>query len=329
VIELLTQLSRHDVATRQCLATALYRMGRYDEALVHERTLLESAVAQQDSSLLKVCLQRISNTLDADLRHAEASRYRALLKPLVRSLRQTGDVYLYQALRSIDRGECKKAMSLLDQAEHSGNARLRMFDGEITIARLRLAERSGHLTIFEITQAKKGVTSWSQRADLAGIAARLHARQLRIDEALAAIQEQHRIYRAGGIDTVPAFDAWCLAQVRRHSEACDAVADALARITTLDPRNRPHRELAQALHKLGRNNEAAEQAQLAYRLAWGDGPPNVMSAWDLEEAVKLLDKLGLKHPVLPTIDPSTVNPQMGDMIAPLIRRATRRWPIWT
>jgi hypothetical protein len=95
------------------------------------------------------------------------------------------------------------------------------------------------------------------------------------------------------------------------------------RLSRIDEAVRPHHDLAAALIELGGPREAAEHARAAYRQAWGDGPP-YCEHWDLARASRLLNRLDLRPPGLPTLDLSAWQAPLEAEIRLLIARTRER-----
>ena len=129
--------------------------------------------------------------------------------------------------------------------------------------------------------------------------------------------------RDSGVEVVPATTASLLAALGRTVEATRAVEDALDRLYRIDEAVRPHHDLAAALIELGGPREAAEHARAAYRQAWGDGPP-YCEHWDLARASRLLNRLDLRPPGLPTLDLSAWQAPLEAEIRLLIARTRER-----
>lgn len=137
--------------------------------------------------------------------------------------------------------------------------------------------------------------------------------------ALVAARDVEQLVRNAGLETTPAASALALPRLGRHREAALAVDETINRLHRMHPADRPHGRLSWTLFELGRSDDAAAQALLAYQQAWGEGPPYAHH-WRLRDAITLLQQLGVEPPKLLTIDAAGIGVPLERKVRAFITR---------
>jgi tetratricopeptide (TPR) repeat protein len=311
--------SRPSITMRADLAVSYFYLGRFEEALSQDKSLLSYALhkGRREVQTARVHLNNqavhlhFAGALVAAVRSLEL---RAAINVAV-GIRQDAGLIMNFAVFAATRGDTNKASDLIRQAmtlKHPTNAP--WFADDLVYWPLYLAlvtDRS--LTYRHLDHAVTQAQTWALRRDLAALRCELFLREGQHTAALLAALECEQLSRNAGLDVAPACSAFLLAKLGRTDEAAAAVEESLIRLNRIHPAQWPHRYLALALWELGRTGEARTYAQHAYRQAWADGPP-YCRYWDLRDARELLDSIGEPYPDLPVTDPATVRVPLEDEI---------------
>ena len=127
-------------------------------------------------------------------------------------------------------------------------------------------------------------------------------------DALEPLEQGLALSARSGIQPTreQSLTARALAELGRRPEAAAAVEELLAAEDS-EQLFLVRGHLAQACLALGQTDAARELALQAYRDAWADGPPYSFW-WEQQQAKKLLARLAVAEPALPTFDPAKVEP---------------------
>ncbi len=327
-VELLSPLAtRGDADTRADFTIAHLLQGRYEDAIGHEQALLQH-LAETNSSpeQLLLSLNRLSTAYRASGRLVHVLR---LLNLSVDILDASGSdpgrdrsLVMQAGVLRLLSGKLDAAQHLLDKAQRLGETPVSSWDRPYRLTSdggrsrpktaplwfddnphlywLELTFRTtGALTIDQLlTYEGEALSAW-HRLRLVDLRLRLLIRQEMWDAGLDAAEQHLRLALSSGFDATPATVAYILARTGRDG-AASAIEETLARLPRLHPASQPHLRLAQAYLELGQRTEASRHADLAYRQAWGSGPPNY-NFWDLREATDILTRLSERPPHLEII----------------------------
>lgn len=305
VVELLTPIAEFQAHLNIDLAISYWFMGRYDEAIRHETSILAVGLREESHLRVMFSLGNLSLTLRDAGSIAAASRccdLRNALNAAVR-VKPDGTLNLYRAMLASIKGEVKQARMLLNTAQQQGPTGQGLWHSEhIEYWRFYLALTAGRsLTHDEIDEARGRTLSWQHRRDLAALKYELFLQEEQYEKAMAAANEQERLARNAGLDVAPAQSALLLAMLGRTTEAAAAVEESLTRLPRIHPARFPHYRVAQTLWQLERPVEAAAHAYAAYKQAWCDGPPH-FRYWELRQAHDLLQAMQEPIPDLPVMN---------------------------
>jgi tetratricopeptide (TPR) repeat protein len=177
----------------------------------------------------------------------------------------------------------------------------RMGEVEMAICRLRFWQNSLHAEELEIalTAALRG-NSLSSQIEIHCLQAEIALRKGALYEAVEAAERAIEIARKIGSPKPYAYGcmARALALQGRHYEARKLVEE-----TGLEDRWQAA-EVYLETHDL---DKAREIILRAYKRAWADGPPHIRW-WELECSKRILDRLGIPEPKLPSFDTSKIEP---------------------
>jgi tetratricopeptide (TPR) repeat protein len=323
-VELLSPVANpdHPLAV-QDLARATRALRRYDAAIELTTSLLYGALGRRSVSEVSDALDLLGllyrDTGEAVRQTRCLLLQGELLEAIGREPDESPTIVLRLADLAITEGRTGDAEQLLAHAATLPAPRSNPYhDGDLVLARLRLALAAGALT--EEALAATTLRAWPHRAALRTLRRVLLTEQGLFEEALKAAEEEERLARNAGREVIPAVPAFLLARLGRRTEAEVAIELSLDRLPRLHPALRPHHAVARALATLGRGSEAAEHARTAYRQAWRDGPPYCHDQ-RLREASHLLEELGVAAPELPTVDAVTREvPHQPEIVAFIAER---------
>ena len=129
-----------------------------------------------------------------------------------------------------------------------------------------------------------------------------------LDEAVEAIQTAITMARKSGVPV--GGHLGCLARAlvqQEHYEEARRVLEEALEEPNLEINAYLQCSAAEVYLALGEQTPAEEYALAAYKTAWADGPP-YSRWWELQWAKKLLARLNVSEPNLPSFDPSKVEP---------------------
>lgn len=305
VVELLGPLAESaSPDTRGDLTVAHLLQGRYEEAIgQEERLLTDLLIGKTPAEAVLSSISRLSTAYRFSGRLLEVSGLLALYAEVCEAAggdpARDRDLAMHSAALRLLSGKLDAARHLIDRAGRlAPKTPPRWFDGSADLYWLELSFRTNDVLTPEMLAIREEqAASASQRMRLAHLRLRVLVRRGMLDAALEAAEHHQRLAYNAGFDTTPAMIAYLLARTGRR-EAAVAVEETINRLPGLHPADRPHLLLAQALHHLGRHSKAKEHAFMAYRQAWGTGPP-LYHYWDLREATDMLTQLDEKPPHLP------------------------------
>ncbi|SHN47144.1 DUF4062 domain-containing protein [Cryptosporangium aurantiacum] len=314
VVDLLEPLAADGSrAVRADLAIAYFLLGQYTVAVAQDTSLLADALVAQDVEAVTRSLGRLAVGLAATGREIAAAwtidLYAMLRDAAGAPAKEDPWLLGERGIGAIRRGHLDEGLALLDESAAAAAARRTApppgFEADLAYWRCMAGLAAGDLSEAEVDAAAAHPGDWRHRRRVAELRAERLLRAQRYADALTAQHDVERVDRDAGRETMPATTAYLLARLDRRDEASEALDDALGRLAALHPAARPHHRIGQALLALDRRDEAIEQALLAYRRAWRDGPPYA-AALDLTDARELLTELGVPEPSLEVTDPESV-----------------------
>jgi hypothetical protein len=172
---------------------------------------------------------------------------------------------------------------------------------------LLLAFRTGFLSEQIAADYLKQIRALGERFDerqSLGIIARWHQANGKHQAALDVFGDLIALANEIGSQSLPVYEAGralSLAALGRREEA-GRIAKKVDQ--GKDP---PHISLALLYLELGDQAKARARALAGYKEAWGEGPP-YHDHWGLEDCRKVLAAIDEPEPVLPSLDPSKVEP---------------------
>ncbi|MFI5956030.1 DUF4062 domain-containing protein [Cryptosporangium sp. NPDC051539] len=330
VVELLSPLAADGSrAVRADLAIAYFLLGQYTVAGAQDTSLLADALLARNPEAVARSLARLA----VDQAAAGSELVAARLLELYAEVRDAGgagsaksDPWLLgeRGIAAIRCGRYDEGLGLLDEADKAAAAQRYYLDpGSEGYWRCVAAFAVGSLTDEQLDAAEARSGEWRHRRRVTQLRAEWLLRSGRYADALQADAAVERFDRDAGRETTPATSAYLLARLGRREEAEEAVTDALERLAGLHASARPHGRVGRALLALDRRTEAADQAWLAYRQAWRDGPP-MADDLALRDARELLEELGEPEPELSPTDPASVRVPLEKEVSAFVRYLEER-----
>lgn len=290
----------------------LYRLDEHDEALTVAFAQLELGLAVSSPDSVVVCLGGLAVTLD---QLNQMVRYRRAAQLCLELSTVVDDVLLHRMGRSVAFGWLA-TVGEVDEAEEE-RAHIDRLDGpadDIVSDQIWRRRCDDALTFLEL-QVAMGAAAEHEFMEAEAIAAQRGFRSMvrrarylrgtwltgqgRWAEAVHVLGEAVSMAREVGIHDSEA-ETW-LALARWHTARLPAPREEAAELA-----ERPypaHLPLGRLWFAIGDLARATEHALAAYRHAWADGEPYARM-YDLRNAERLLNELGVEIPVLPPYDPA-------------------------
>jgi tetratricopeptide (TPR) repeat protein len=319
VIELLTPMFRNGLdhppvlsskhAQSHCVAGlgfALTQTGNVEGALRLERVHIQINLESKDWVHLRTALSNYSISLRIQNRRAASFKTLKLSHELAVAMEDEGGLtrsYLGLMAGLSSEGRWEEANAAHEQfamrpTPHRNYYRIGTVEEYLCWLKLR----QGLLGIPELEEALAvavGARNLPSQASLHRLRAEVSLSKGALHEAVEAAEQALEIARKTGAPDLYAKGclARALAMQGRHDEARQIVEKGGVLLW----------QAAEVYLEVGDLDKAKDHALRAYEFAWADGPPHI-DWWSLERAKKVLARLGVPEPELPSFDPAKVEP---------------------
>jgi tetratricopeptide (TPR) repeat protein len=294
--------------------------------------MTEDALKAGEPSMIQGCISVMFTPAAANGQLVAAARYLSLANELSPKESEWAAIYeLRRASLDRDMGNLSSlAERIVTLKSLLPPTTLPSFDGDLASLEIYIAWAHGELTEERLNELTKRLFLGIHLPDRAMWWSAYWEQNDRYDLALQYAEDSLRLCRGRGLSTTfsEASVARILIQLGETTSARRVVEDVLMTLDRVAPGLRPYGVLADSLERLGEDENIADLAIDAYKVAWANGPPFAFDA-NLRAAQERLDRLRIPHPSLPTIDPETFTAPLEREIRAFIAAHLAKSPVPT